>query len=59
MLQSTFISAYELFMDRNVQMSIPFKTAVSNGKVKLTVLWDVKRMVHLGFMPNDTTMICG
>jgi hypothetical protein len=46
-------------MDRNVQMSVPFKTAVSNGKVKLTVLWDVKCMVHLGFMPNDINMIFG
>jgi len=46
-------------MDRNMQMSVPFKTAVSNGKVRLTVLWDIKRMVHLEFMPNDTTMTSG
>jgi len=46
-------------MDRNVQMAVPFKTAVSTGKVKLTVLWNVKHMVHLGFMLSDTTMISG
>jgi hypothetical protein len=37
-------------MDRNVQMSVPFKTAVSTEKVELTVLWNVKHMVHLDFI---------
>jgi hypothetical protein len=44
-------------MDRNVQMSVPFKTAMSTGNVKPPDLWDVKYMVHLGFKPNETTMI--
>jgi len=46
-------------MDSNVQMSVPFKTAALTGKVKLTALWDVKHMVHLRYMPDDTTMISG
>jgi hypothetical protein len=44
-------------MKRNVQTSVLFKTAVSTGKVMLTVLWDVKGMVHSEFMPSDTTII--